>query len=69
MLTSRLLEAELCRRQKNYDKCEKILTGLLSAPSAADQYELRCRLASIAIERGAGQGQEANVVVAQGLPV
>jgi Flp pilus assembly protein TadD len=64
----RALEAEICRRNKDYDRCKSILSGLIHDAEAAEKRDLRWRLALVELEHDEAQGRRQLVALAADYP-
>jgi Tfp pilus assembly protein PilF len=64
----RTLEAEICRRNKDYERCQSILNELVEDAQAAEKQDLQWRLALVALERDEVQGQKHLVALARQYP-
>jgi Flp pilus assembly protein TadD len=64
----RSLEAEICRRNKDYVRCENILGELIDAADAAEAHDVRRRLALVALEQDEERGRQQLSALARQYP-
>jgi Flp pilus assembly protein TadD len=64
----RALEVELRRRQKEYDRCKVLLSGLIADAEGTEKYNLQRQLALIELERDEKEGQRQLLALAEQYP-